>query len=190
MSEKKVEKAEGEDLIPELDTMPRIRDEDVDSVIALFDSCLWARLTDTGFWFPTQDRAVTELVGRIIGMTPYLINFECGERPPPRLPHVEADHDIPEGYIRRVDLKIDVGSTIVGISLPTSSARYHLAPYLIFLRGRGLQPHEVVTRITSKKVSNPSSTFNVAIFELADDTNEGPRSSSEQPSSGVPAEWQ
>jgi hypothetical protein len=188
------EKEEGKNLKPIKETTPMIKEEDINAVIRLSDNtCIWCKLVDGGFKFDNQDKIIPELVGRIVEVTPYLIDFDSGDRPPPRLPHVESDLEIPQGYARRTDIKIEIansGGNVIGLSLALSSAKYQLSPYFRHLKNRGLKPDEVVTRITSRQASNPSGTFSVAVFELVDHTKEPSRSTPEQATPGLPPEWQ
>jgi hypothetical protein len=177
-----------------------IADENIDSVISLSDdTTTWARLVDGGFELTAHGKTVPELVGQLVAVTPYLINFDAGDRVPAKKPHVENDIDIPEGYSRRCDIKLEIGSqALVGLSLAPSSMKHHLSPYLKYLRNQGLRPDEVITRITSKRASNQMGTFNVAVFELVDGDIKRPPASpaataqekaSEASSDAYPAEW-
>jgi hypothetical protein len=150
---------------------PTIPDENIDAMIDLSDDiALWVKLVPGGFQFANHDKIVPELVGKIVSVVPYLINFEAGDRIPAKLPHVKSDLEIPEGYSRRCDVKILTGGQIVGISLAPSSMKFQLSPYLKYLRNQGLRPEDVVTRITSKQVSNNMGTFQVVVFVVVNET--------------------
>ena len=189
-----IEKEEGRTMKPIKETTPMIKEEDINAVIRLSDNtCIWSKLVDGGFKFDNQDKIISELVGRLVEIRPYLIDFDSGERPPPRLPHVESDLEIPQGYIRRTDIKIEAansGGSVIGLSLAFSSAKYQLSPYLRHLKNQGLKPDEVVTRITSRQASNPSGTFSVAVFELIDHKKDPSGSPPDQGVSALPPEWQ
>lgn len=176
--------------------LPAIADENIDAVIEMSDDATtWAKLVDGGFEFANQGKIVPEFVGRLVAVTPYLINFDAGDRLPAKKPHVKDDIDIPEGYSRRCDVKVDVGQALVGISLAPSSMKFQLSPYLKYLKNQGLRPEEVMTRVTSKRVSNQMGTFNVAVFELVDEsapaaTKEAPSETPVEASSDAfPSEW-
>jgi hypothetical protein len=193
-NEKGIEKEEGITLRPIKETTPMIKEEDINAVIRLSDNtCIWSKLVDGGFKFDNQDKIIPELVGRLVEITPYLINFDSAERPPPKLPHVESDLEIPPGYHRRTDIKMEIansGGNVIGLSLPLSSAKFQLSPYLRHLKNQGLKPHEVVTRITSRQASNPSGTFSVAVFHLIDHEDDPSGSPPDQGVSALPPEWQ
>ena len=162
---------EERNLVTVEETKPAIPDESIDSVIEMSDDiAIWAKLVRGGFEFASQGgKIVPELVGRMVSITPYLINFDEGDRQPAKLPHVTSDLEIPEGYSRRCDIKILTGGQVVGLSLAPSSMKFQLSPYLKYLKNQGLRPEDVITRITSKQVSNQMGTFQVAVFEVADE---------------------
>jgi hypothetical protein len=148
---------------------PSIPDESIHQVIKLSDDlAIWAKLVVGGFQFANQDKIVPEIIGTLVQIQPYLINFDAGDRLPAKKPHVESDLDIPEGYSRRCDIKLLTSGQVVGISLAPSSMKFQLSPYLKYLRNQGLRPEEVLTRVTSRQVSNNMGTFQVAVFEVAD----------------------
>jgi hypothetical protein len=157
------------------ETRPVIPDENVEAVIDLSDDvAIWCKLVPGGFQFANQDKIVPELVGRVVSITPYLINFDAGDRVPAKLPHVKSDLEIPEGYSRRCDIKIVNGGQVVGISLAPSSTKFQLSPYLKYLKNQGLRPEDVTTKINSKQVSNNMGTFQVAVFEMTNSEKETP----------------
>ena len=104
----------------------------------------------------------------------YLIKFESGT--PTKIPNVVNDLEIPKGYERRCDVKfLTSGGEVLGISLPPSSTKFYLSPYLKYLKNRNLRPEDVLTRVTSKQASNKHGTWPVAVFELADPKAEPPK---------------
>ena len=168
-----------------------IPDQTIEDMIALTDdTCHWCKLADGGFKFVNQDKIVPEIVGRMMSIQPYLINFEAGDRLPAKKPHVRNDIEIPEGFSRRCDIKLDVDGQLIGLSLAPSSMKFQLSPYLKYLKNQGLKHREVTTRIRSKQASNIQGTFNVAVFEIADAERREP---SETPydntSLNFPDEW-
>ena len=61
------------------ETRPVIPDEHIDSVIDLSDDiAIWCKLVRGGFQFANQDKIVPELVGKIVSVLPYLIDFDAG----------------------------------------------------------------------------------------------------------------
>jgi hypothetical protein len=174
------------------ETSPAIPDESIDSVIEMSDDiAIWCKPVRGGFQFANQDKIVPELVGKLVSITPYLINFDEGDRQPAKLPHVKTDVEIPEGYSRRCDIKILAGGQVIGISLAPSSMKFQLSPYLKYLKNQGLRPEQVTTRITSKQVSNQMGTFQVTVFEMTNGERKTPsetpiKSSNDDP---TPDEW-
>ena len=133
------------------------------------DATMWAKATEAGFAF--NDKTVPTLTGVITAMYPYLVKWEEGQ--PHKIANVANDIDIPEGYERRCDVKMEVGAgQLVGVSLSKSSFKYHLSPYVRHLKGVGLRAGDVVTRLRVLQVSNRMGTFNVVAFEVVDDPGE------------------
>jgi hypothetical protein len=168
-----------------------IPDQTIEDMIALADdTCQWCKLTDGGFKFVNQDKIVPEIVGRMMSIQLYLINFEAGDRLPAKKPHVRNDTEIPEGYSRRCDIKLDVDGQLIGLSLAPSSIKFQLSPYLKYLKNQGLRPDQVITRVRSKQASNALGTFNVAVFEIADAERKEPsETTSDETSFDYPDEW-
>jgi hypothetical protein len=169
---------------------PSIPDESIHQVMKLSDDvAIWAKPVAGGFQFPSQDKIVPEIVGTIVQIQPYLINFDAGDRLPAKKPHVESDLEIPEGYSRRCDIKLSAGGQVVGISLAPSSLKFQLSPYLKYLSNQRLRPEEVLTRVTSRQASNNMGTFQVAVFEVADGEPEVPEVANSEPEepSGSPS---
>ena len=172
-------------------TPPTIPDENVKAVIEMSDDlAIWCKLVRGGFQFANQDKIVEELVGQIVSIQPYLINFDAGDRIPAKLPHVKSDLEIPEGYSRRCDIKIITGGQLVGISLAPSSMKHQLSPYLKYLKNQGLRPEDVVTRITIKEVSNSMGTFSVAVFEMVGGKEKPSETPIESSDDDTPDEWE
>jgi hypothetical protein len=137
--------------------------ETIDEVIKIGDDvAMWSKVVDGGF--SINDKIITEYDGIILGINLYCVRWE--NKQPHKIPNILKEEDIPEGYERRADLKILVDGQIIGISLPKSSLKYQLSPYLRYLRNCGLKPNDVVTRLKSKQVSNSYGTFNVVVFEM------------------------
>jgi hypothetical protein len=175
---------------PPSSSPPAIPDENINSVIDLSDDiAIWAKLVRGGFQFANQDKIVPELVGKIISITPYLINFDEGDRQPAKRPHVKSDLEIPEGYSRRCDIKILTGGQVVGISLAPSSMKFQLSLYLKYLKNQGLKTEEVTTRITSKQASNSLGTFQVAVFEMVGTKEKPSETPIESSNDDPPDEW-
>jgi len=140
-----------------------ISDETIEQIISMGDDvAMWAKMVDNGF--SINDKTFSKIEGVIIDIKPYLVKWDNNK--PYKIPNVANDEEIPADYERRVDLKILINGQIVGISLPKSSFKNRLSPYLRHLKNNGLRPEEVVTRLRSSKVSNVHGTFNVAAFEM------------------------
>lgn len=174
-----------------------IPDETIEQIIAFGDdAALWVKVVDGGF--RANDKTVPEITGIIREIHPYLVRWENGQ--PDKIPDVQSDFDIPEGYERRVDLKIIVDGQIVGISLAKSSLKYHLSPYLRYLKNIELRPDNVFTKLKVKAVSNAYGTFNVVIFKMVGPANgvtsqqpQQPKpliESEEETPPVIPSEWE
>ncbi len=162
--------------------VPAIPNEKLQAVMDLAgDEIIWLKTVEGGFKLVKQDKFVKNITGRIISVEPYLMRFENGV--PTKIPHIADDLQIPEGFERRCDIKIRTGDQVLGLSLPSSSFRYNLSPYLRFLHGKGLRPEQVSTKVFSRQATNNMGTWPVACFELV---------GSDQPqetSSKLSAEW-
>jgi hypothetical protein len=140
-----------------------IPDETIDEIITIGDdAAVWAKLVDSGFLI--NDKTIPTIEGIIYQIHPYLVRWEGKQ--PHKIPHVSNDEEIPDGYERRVDLKVLVDGQLIGLSLSKSSVKYQLSLYLKYLKSNGLRPELVLTRLLSKKVSNVHGTFNVVVFEM------------------------
>jgi hypothetical protein len=158
-------------LVPHTRNLPNIPDEKIDQIISLSDDqTIWIKVIEGGFKITSQDKFVKFLVGKIVDATPYLIKFEGGT--PTKIPNVINDLEIPEGYERRCDVKLLVEDEVFGISLPPSSTKFYLSPYLKYLKNKNMRPESVLTRVISKQASNQFGTWPVAVFELAVDSPE------------------
>lgn len=149
-----------------------IPQEMVEAVAAMADDqTLWVKVTQFGFSY--GEKVVPEIRGRMIQIKPYLIKFEGTGKPPIKKPHVADEKDIPEGFERRCDIKIDVGNwQIIGVSLSKSSFLFGLAPYLKSLINQGLNPSDVITVMQTRGVTNQKGQFAVVnFFYIADDTS-------------------
>ena len=182
---------ETKELTLKSNTTPSIPDQTIEDVIALADdTCQWCKLVTGGFKFINQDKIAPEIIGRMMSIKPYLIDFDQGDRLPAKKPHVKDDIQIPEGYFRRCDVKLSADGQLLGLSLAPSSMKWQLSPYLKYLKNQGLRPDEVITRIRSKQASNIQGTFNVAVFEIADAEREEPSETpSDDKSFDFPEEW-
>ena len=161
---------------------PAIPNEKLQAVVDLADDQTeWLKTVEGGFKLVNQDKFIKSITGRIISVDPYLMKFENGV--PTKIAHIADEHQIPEGFERRCDLKIKVGNQILGLSLPSSSFRYYLSPYIKSLLNRGLRPEQVTTRVFSRQASNAKGSWAVSCFEMvgSDQPQEG--------SSKLPAEW-
>ena len=185
-------KSEEKNLTTVGETPPAIPDENVKAVIDMSDDvAIWGKLVPGGIQFPNQDKIVPEIIGQLVQITPYLINFVAGDRLPAKKPHVKDDIEIPEGYSRRCDIKLNAGGQVIGLSLAPSSMKFQLSPYLKHLQNQGLRPDKVLTRITSRQVSNNMGTFQVAVFEVANEKGMPKETSPEEvpEDTSYPDEW-
>jgi len=147
----------------------KIPEETLQEVINMADDqVLWMKPTQFGFSY--GDKVVPEIRGAIVQVNPYLVKFDGKQAI--KKPHVSSDHDIPEGFERRCDIKLDAGAgQIVGVSLSKSSFRGGLAPYLKYLNNQGLKPHEVLTVMRTRIATNQYGQFAVVNFAVADETS-------------------
>ena len=104
------------------------------------------------------------------------------------LPHVKNENEIPKGFERRCDIKIDSGGTLVGLSLSKSSFKFQLCPYLKHLNNQGLRPEEVTTRIRTQMRSNNLGSWSIAVFDFVGDDSEK-LTPQQPPKENVPSEW-
>ena len=168
-------------LVSHSKNLPNIPPEKIDAVVALSDDqVIWLKLVEGGFKITSQDKFLKGFVARIIDVTLYLIKFENGT--PTKIPNVSNDLEIPEGYERRCDVKLLNGEEVFGISMPPSSTKFYLSPYLKYLRNRNLRPENVWTRVTSKQASNQYGSWPVVVLELADPPEA-------EPVKNYPKEW-
>jgi hypothetical protein len=122
---------------------------------------LWVKFNTSGFVL--NDRTLPELQGVLFHIYPHLIRFEG--KTPRKEPNVIRDEDIPEGFERRCDIKIQLRECKVGLSLPKTSF-YQLKPYVKHLKNQGLRPEQVVTRLRTRPQTNQHGTFAIIVFEL------------------------
>lgn len=148
-----------------------IPEETVKAVAAMADDQpLWMKVTQFGLSY--GEKVVPEIRGRIIQIEPCIIKFEGIGKPPIKKPHVADDKDIPEGFERRCDIKIDIGNEqIIGISLSKTSFRWGLAPYIKYLINQGLKPSDVITVLRTRAVTNQYGQFAVVNFNVANDSS-------------------
>jgi len=183
------------DLTTRPETTPSIPEDVVQDIIELSDdTCLWTRIKTGGFQFPNQNEIVPELVGRIVAMDRYLVNFPGPGQAPIKKPWVKSDVDIPEGFSKRVDIKMNIDGQFIGLSLAHSSAKYQLSPYITYLTNQGRRPEDVITRVTTRQASNNLGTWDVAVFSLVDEVGEKekppePPKPAAPNQETIPAEW-
>jgi len=159
MEKQLISKEEG---IGELTTV-NIPDEIIEEIISIGgDSVMWSKLVDGGFLI--NEKTIPAIEGIIFRIHPYMVRWD--NKRPHKIPNIPNDEVIPEGYERRVDLKVLVDGQLLGLSLSKSSIKFQLSPYLRYLKNSGLRPEDVVTRLKSKQVSNVHGTFNVVVFEM------------------------
>jgi hypothetical protein len=175
-----------------------IPDETVQEIIGIGEDVPhWAKVTEGGFLI--FEKTIPELEGIICELYNYLVEWD-GKKPH-KIPTVPSDSQIPEGYERRVDMKVMIGDQLVGISLAKSSIKYHLAPYLKYLSNHGYKPNDVVTKFRIKQVSNVHGSFPVTTFSMVGLIKSPEEIVSNSPyqknpeakpsvSSALPSEWQ
>ena len=155
-----------------------IPQEKIDLIARLGDeNAMWVKIVDGGF-LVNGEKVVPELRGVIVSVNPYLVRWT--DKRPEKIPF--NGQDTPEGYDLRCDLKINIDGTVVGLSLPKTSTKSQLGPYMKFLKNANLLPNRVVTRVRSKSVSSPHGKFNLAVFECLGGLDEIKRPEGEDPS--------
>lgn len=138
-----------------------IPQEKIDLIARLGDeNAVWVKITDGGFLFGGE-KVIPELRGVVVSVNPYFVRWT--DKRPEKIPF--NGQDTPEGYDLRCDLKINIDGTVVGLSLPKTSTKSQLGPYMKFLKNANLLPNRVITRIRTKPVSSRNGKFNIAIFE-------------------------
>jgi len=150
--------------------------EDVVNRIASYGkgASLWGRLCEEGFRL--NDKIHPELRGYITRMRDKLVKFENSK---PIEMEIPDNGDIPPGYRIRVDLNLLVEDQAIGLSLPESSVKYRLSPYIEALRDAGLKPSAVMTRLWVETVQGKRGKFLVVCFELSEDPLHGSPTSTE-----------
>jgi hypothetical protein len=133
-----------------LDLLARLADE----------SAVWIKLVEGGFLIDGE-KTVRELQGVLVSVNPYYVMWE--DKKPHKIPF--EGQEAPEGHELRCDIKLNVNGTLIGLSLPKTSTKAHLAQYLKFLKQSGIQINNVVTRVRSKTVTSPHGKFCVAVFD-------------------------
>jgi hypothetical protein len=116
------------------------------------------RFSLTGF-----EKTLSELRGRISDFDFYQAKFENGK-------FTKRDCTLPEGdnFSSRCDLHLRITDDFsLTLSLSRTSAMA-VTSYLLALKARGLNPGDVVTRITARVVSGQFGPFAVAVFESGD----------------------
>ena len=153
-----IEKSENHNLVVD------IPDDVIEAVAAIGDQvALWVKIVETGFLL--NDKVIPEISGRIINMNLHYVKWT--DKKPHKIPF-DLGKELPEGYESRLDLFVEVDGQVVGISLPKSSLKYHLSPYVRNLKNNGLRPEDVISRLRVKQVTNKYGSFNVVIFDAVD----------------------
>jgi hypothetical protein len=158
----------------------RIDEDTLDQLCSLAGhEKVYAKLTTAGFALNTDpDSPVPTLRGIITNAKPGYIRFGGQGEMPEKL---DLDEMTPEeaeaeGFDLRLDLELQVNGTLVGLSLPKSSAM-RFSRYTQWLRGAGLNPSDVATELKAVKATNRHGTFAVCTFtavERLGDQNEVP----------------
>lgn len=144
-----------------------IPQQKIDLISNLADeNVLWVKTTDGGFM--VHDKVIPEITGVIVSITPYYVMWV--DKKPTKIEFTGQPQ--PDGYELRCDLKINVAGTIIGLSLPKTSTKTHLAQYLRFLTKSGWKPNNVITRARVKVVSSPHGKFNIIIFDAVGTIND------------------
>ena len=142
----------GKELIPKSENpiIVKISDDVIEAVAAIGDQvALWVKIVETGFLL--NDKVIPEISGRIINMNLHYVKWT--DKKPDKIPF-DLGKELPEGYESRLDLFVEVDGQVVGISLPKSSLKYHLSPYVRNLKNNGLRPEDVISRLRVKQVTN------------------------------------
>jgi hypothetical protein len=152
------------------------------------DITLWAKFDKAaaGIVIESQGKTLPNLRGRLVFIEPYLGKWTDGVLE--KLPHVENKNEIPKGFERRCDIKIDSGGTLVGLSLAKSSFEFQLCPYLKHLKNQGLRPEEVTTRIRTRMASNSQGKWPIAVFDIVEGESDNV-TPQQPPEDNTPNEW-
>ncbi|MBC8177228.1 MAG: hypothetical protein H8E19_07460 [Deltaproteobacteria bacterium] len=143
--------------------LPKIPDEVLEKITdEAEDVCLWAKPQPGGFLVGDDTHPV--ISGIISNVDPYHVKWV--DNLPDKL-HVPPGQDPPADYEPRCDIRVLTPEGIeIGVSLAKSSYLYSFAPYVKGLRGMGLQPTDVVTRLTCKEVNGQYGTFTTVRFSM------------------------
>lgn len=156
-----------EELLPSIyeEKLPEIPEETLDRLLktAEQNTILASVKKDGGFevknaWFEA-------LTGVIVSIDDYLIKWE--NREPHKIVYIPDELDWPEGYKPGADVTIlTTERKRVKFALSKSSFQYELCDYVEFLNTRGLKPHEVVTKFTTRQVDGQYGTYTVVVPQL------------------------
>ena len=125
----------------------------------------YLKMMDGGF-ADANGQTTPEVIGVIEAVTFF---YQCYERGIyNRIPFEEVKGDPPQNYELRADIQIKtINGPRYDLTLPKSSVRKHLLPYVYNLSSVGMQPiGGVVTKLGVKKVEWQTYKFNVVTFEM------------------------
>ena len=147
--------------------LPEISEEVLDELIETAkDVTIWVK--PKGNVFLVDDVSLPAVIGRIIGINPYLVKWE--DNIPDKIEYEIDEKKWPEGYEPRCDVVIATEQDDkIGISLAKNSFRKQFCPYIKMLTDRGMKPSEVITQFVTWEEKRNQGTYNVVKPTLHDD---------------------
>lgn len=161
------EKKMNEETLPAIfENLPAVPDDVLYQMARIAEQqTIWVKPKPGGFM--VDDSLVPAIEGRVYDIKPYWCRWTDGE--PEKLAMVDGEEP-PEGFEARCDIGLATSNGLnIGISLAPSSFLRHWAPYCKYLTDQGLNPSEVVTRLTTKEAHSSYGVFTVVIPKLMDE---------------------
>lgn len=121
-----------------------------------------AKVVDGGF--EIDKNFFSNLKGRIVNIHLHLIKFN-DENEPTILPNTTDDNQIPEGFSRRANVDLQVGSQVVRLRCPPYTTNWMLSRYVTALKDEGLNPSEVITKAYVVERKAKSMKWNAIAFD-------------------------
>jgi hypothetical protein len=149
------------------ESLPDISEEVLDECIETAkDVTTWVK--PKGNVFIVDDASLSTVIGKIIGINPYLVNWT--DNVPDKITYMVDEKKWPEGYEARCDVIIKTeNDDKIGISLAKSSFRKQFCPYIKMLIDKNLDPKEVLTQFTTWEQKRNQATYNIVKPTLYDD---------------------
>jgi hypothetical protein len=160
-------RTEKQEMLPAIygEKLPEIPQETLDRLLKTSEqNTILASVKKDG-GFEAKNSWFESLTGVIVSIDPYLVKWERKE--PHKLPYIEDELDWPQDYKPGCDLTIFTSERVrIKFSLSKSSFQYELCDYIKFLDLRGLKPHQVLTKFTTRQVHGQFGEYTVVVPHL------------------------